>query len=92
MNGRDESDKAEDMKYDRGMKEENRSFFGLCFSEDMEELAEQSKLALKMIYFVQVLPFYVLHFVSGMALGNIICFTERDGGKWLGLWIHFMSL
>ena len=51
---------------------EKKSFFGLCFSEDLEkELAEQSKVALKMIYFFQVLPFYILQFTSGMALGNI---------------------
>ena len=40
-------------------------------AKDLEkELAEQSKVALKMIYFFQVLPFYVLQFTSGMALGN----------------------
>ena len=79
MNGnhqRDERDTAENGDNERGEKEEKKSFFGLCFSEDLEsELAEQSKLALKMIYFFQVLPFYVLQFTSGMALGNIFCFV-----------------
>ena len=73
---REEADNAEDEEEDeRGKKEGKKSFFGLCFSEDLEsELAEQSKLALKMIYFFQVLPFYILQFTSGMALGNIFCF------------------
>ena len=78
MNGnhqREECDNAEDGDHERGKKERKKSFFGLCFSEDLEsELAEQSKLALKMIYFFQVLPFYILQFTSGMALGNIFCF------------------
>ena len=74
--GREEHDTAEDGDDERGKKEGKKSFFGLCFSEDLEtELAEQSKLALKMIYFFQVLPFYVLQFTSGMALGNIFCFV-----------------
>ena len=70
MNGNhpDEEQESEEDE-ERGKK----SFFGICFSEDLEkELAEQSKLALKMIYFFQVLPFYVLQFTSGMALGNNI--------------------
>lgn len=79
QHGRDElRDNAEDGDNERGKK----SFFGLCFSEDLEsELAEQSKLALKMIYFFQVLPFYILQFTSGMALGNIFCFIVREGGR-----------
>ena len=72
---REERDTGEDGDNERGKGEGKKSFFGLCFSEDLEsELAEQSKLALKMIYFFQVLPFYVLQFTSGMALGNIFCF------------------
>ena len=63
--GREEQDSQEEEE------ERSKSFFGICFSEDLEkELAEQSKVALKMIYFFQVLPFYVLQFTSGMALGN----------------------
>ena len=84
---REETDNVEDGEEDeRGKKEGKKSFFGLCFSEDLEsELAEQSKLALKMIYFFQVLPFYILQFTSGMALGNIFCFifsfTGREGER-----------
>ena len=60
---------------------EKKSFFGLCFSEDLEkELAEQSKVALKMIYFFQVLPFYILQFTSGMALGNIYMKSDACSG------------
>ena len=71
MNGHSESDDTEHQGEEEEQKK--KSFFGLCFSEDLEkELAEQSKLALKMIYFFQVLPFYVLQFTSGMALGKII--------------------
>ena len=53
--------------------EENKnvSLYGLCFGQDPEkDIAEQSKVILNMIYFFQVLPFYILQFTSGMALGN----------------------
>ena len=51
--------------------ENGDSFFGLHWDKDLEkELAEQSKMMLKMIYFFQVLPFYILQFTSGMALGK----------------------
>ena len=51
--------------------EEKKSFFRLCCSETLEkDLAEQSKVVLNMIYFFQVLPFYILQFTSGMALGE----------------------
>ncbi len=49
----------------------NVSLYGLCFGQDPEkDIAEQSKVILNMIYFFQVLPFYILQFTSGMALGN----------------------
>lgn len=59
---------------------EKKSFFRLCFSETLEkDLAEQSKVVLKMIYFFQVLPFYILQFTSGMALGFYIhCLTIQS--------------
>ena len=53
--------------------EENKkkSFFRLCCSETLEkDLTEQSKVMLNMIYFFQILPFYILQFTSGMALGK----------------------
>ena len=82
MNGNHGSDELRDNAEDGENERGKKSFFGLCFSEDLEsELAEQSKLALKMIYFFQVLPFYVLQFTSGMALGNIFCFIGREGGR-----------
>ena len=60
----------EDMDKEEEEKTEKKSFFRLCFSETLEkDLAEQSKVVLKMIYFFQVLPFYILQFTSGMALG-----------------------
>ena len=47
------------------------SIYGLCFGQDPEkDIAEQSKIILNMIYFFQVLPFYILQFTSGMALGK----------------------
>ena len=65
LNGiNDESEKVDGKKSD--------SFFGLHWDKDLEkELAEQSRLMLKMIYFFQVLPFYILQFTSGMALGTV---------------------
>ena len=49
-----------------------KSFFRLCCSENLEkDLAEQSKVMLNMIYFFQILPFYILQFTSGMALGKL---------------------
>ena len=49
------------------------AFLGLHWDKGLEnELAEQSKMMLKMIYFFQVLPFYILQFTSGMALGKEI--------------------
>ena len=69
---RSEDRHTEEEEEEEKEEKEKKSFFGLCFSEDLEkELAEQSKVALKMIYFFQVLPFYILQFTSGMALGNI---------------------
>jgi hypothetical protein len=35
-----------------------------------EDLKQQSRLMLKMIYFFQVLPFYLLQFCSGMGVGK----------------------
>ena len=47
------------------------TFLGIHWDKGLEnELAEQSKMMLKMIYFFQVLPFYILQFTSGMALGK----------------------
>ena len=61
-------------KGDTNVEEENSdkaAFLGIKFDKDLEkELAEQSMLMLKMIYFFQVLPFYILQFTSGMALGK----------------------
>ena len=37
---------------------------------DCDTLKEKSKSLLQMIYFFQVLPFYILQFTSGMALGE----------------------
>ena len=51
--------------------ENGETYLGFRWDKDLEkELAEQSKLMLKMIYFFQVLPFYILQFTSGMALGK----------------------
>ena len=62
---------------DHGEEEEKKaSLYGLCFGQDPEkDIAEQSKVILNMIYFFQVLPFYILQFTSGMALGkyNNLC-------------------
>ena len=47
------------------------SLSSLCFGQDPEkDIAEQSKIILNMIYFFQVLPFYILQFTSGIALGK----------------------
>ena len=52
-------------------KKTKKGFFHLCCSETLEkDLAEQSKTMLNMIYFFQILPFYILQFTSGMALGK----------------------
>ena len=67
---KDQHFKNEDVDKEEEEKTEKKSFFRLCFSETLEkDLAEQSKVVLKMIYFFQVLPFYILQFTSGMALG-----------------------
>ena len=60
--------------------EKNVSLYGLCFGHDPEkDIAEQSKVILNMIYFFQVLPFYILQFTSGMALG----IENMTGISWL---------
>ena len=67
---KDQDFNHEDVDKEEEEKTEKKSFFRLCFSETLEkDLAEQSKVVLKMIYFFQVLPFYILQFTSGMALG-----------------------
>jgi|LakMenEpi03Aug12_release.lakeMendotaPanAssembly.Ray.scaffolds.fasta_scaffold826679_1 hypothetical protein len=44
----------------------------LLWRERSEDLKKQSKLMLKMIYFFQVLPFYLLQFCSGMGVGELL--------------------
>ena len=65
---------------DHGDEEENKaSLYGLCFGQDPEkDIAEQSKVILNMIYFFQVLPFYILQFTSGMALGKKTIFVKSS--------------
>ena len=56
---------------DESSSQRNQTCFGFLWNKDKEkEFTEQSKLVLKMIYFFQVLPFYLLQFTSGMALGR----------------------
>ena len=65
--------------------EKDVSLYGLCFGHDPEkDIAEQSKVILNMIYFFQVLPFYILQFTSGMALGKIT--NNKTGLSWLKLY------
>jgi hypothetical protein len=44
----------------------------LLWRERSKDLKKRSKLMLKMIYFFQVLPFYLLQFCSGMGVGEFI--------------------
>jgi len=44
----------------------------LLWQERSEDFKKQSKLMLKMIYFFQVLPFYLLQFCSGMGVGEFV--------------------
>ena len=64
---------------DNNSETKKKSFFSLCCSENLEkDLAEQSKVMLNMIYFFQILPFYILQFTSGMALGKILILTQKQ--------------